>query len=922
MDIIRFAILGLASGAIYALLAQGLVLIYRGSGLLNFAQGAIAMVGAYIYYELTVKSSFPPVVALVITLPLCAVLGAALHLAILRPMRQSSPLARVIATLGILLVLQSLAYLVFGHDPLQVPSVLPTQTITLFSDELVVGVDRLLIFAIAAVLTVALSFAYRYTAFGRVTTAVAENEIAASSLGYSPDRIAAANWALGSMLAGLAGVLIAPIIFLEPTTLVMLVIPAMSAALIGGFTAFGVTFCVAVIVGVAQSEIQRYVDQPGWATAVPFIVVLLVLVVRGRALPLRGFVLDRLPKVGTGRVRVLVVLPLWVAGVWLALSADADWSYAIVSTFGAAIICLSIVVLTGYTGQLSLAQYVLAGVGVLIAAKLATEMPFILALLIATGATACVGGLLGLPALRTRGVTLAVVTLGLGGALADVVLGNTGYTGGVSGIMVPSPSIFGWSLDPFLDPANYAVFAVTAFVIVGVMVANLRRGVTGRRMLAVRSNERAAASLGVNVAGVKSYAFVFAAGLAALGGIVLAFIQPSIQVSNFDLFSGILVVAVVVAAGVGYVPGALLGALMISGGIVSEALHKWPQVNDYLPLVGGVVLVLTLMFSPDGLFEANRSAVAKLWARGAPGLTRRVAPLVARVPWLGRGGSGIETASSDSDRLPHRVEPRELVVENVSVSFGGVHALKNVSLDVAPGEVHGLIGPNGAGKTTLIDAITGFVGASAGTVNMGSTDMMAWSPRKRARAGLSRSFQSLELFTDLTIGENLAVAVEQSGIHQFITDLIRPGSVNLTPAAQEALAQFELQDLTGVRPTEVSFGQRKTVAIARAIAGSPSILLLDEPAAGLDDHEAAELATLIRHLADAWGIGILLVEHKVDMIMAISDRVTVLQQGQILASGTPNEVRADKAVVDAYLGDSAEPHASGPNEPIGSLSLS
>ncbi len=893
MEIIRFALLGLATGAIYALLSQGLVLIYRGSGLLNFAQGAMAMFGAFAYYQLTVRLGLPKAVSIPVALALCAVLGALVHLGILRPMRRASALSRVIATLGVALVLQSAAFLIYGQNPLQVPSVLPSSTVHLFSKSLVLGQDRIWIFGICLVLSAGLYLLYRMTPFGRVTTAVAENELAAATFGLSPDVVAAANWAIGSALAGLAGILIAPILYLEPTSLVLLVIPAMAAALIGGFSSFPITLVAALALGVAQSEIERYVSQPGWATAAPFLAIIGVLIVRGRGLPLRSFVLDRLPSVGTGRVRPLVVIALWGLAAWFAMTSSADWSTALVTTFGSAIVCLSVVLLTGYAGQLSLAQFVLAGVGALAAAKFAVHLPFVPSLVIGTLITVVVGGLVGLPALRTRGITLAVATLGLGSALAAVILLNPSYTGGVSGIFVKSPTLFGWSLDPFAHPDRYALVTITVFAALGLMVANIRRGVTGRRLLAVRSNERAAASLGVHVAWVKSYAFMVASGIAAIGGIMLAFIQPSVQLSGFDVFTSVLIVAATVTGGIGYVPGALLGSLIISGGVISKIFNNWSSVNEYLPLIGGVLLVLTLMFSANGLFELNRELAAKA-----------LAPLLARAPRLDRTPRLRRRRATTADLRPasvSKVRPRALAVENVSVSFGGVHAVREVCIDVRPGEVHGLIGPNGAGKTTLIDAITGFA-KSSGAVRLGNADISRWPARRRASAGLSRSFQSLELFTDLTIRENLAVAGESGAGLRYLTDLVHPGPIGLTDAALEALHQFELEGLIDRRPSEVSFGRRKTVAIARAIASAPSVLLLDEPVAGLDDHEAAKLAGLIRGLADSWGIAVLLVEHKVDLIMSISDRVTVLDNGSVLASGSPGEIRSNSAVIDAYLG--------------------
>jgi sulfate-transporting ATPase len=295
------------------------------------------------------------------------------------------------------------------------------------------------------------------------------------------------------------------------------------------------------------------------------------------------------------------------------------------------------------------------------------------------------------------------------------------------------------------------------------------------------------------------------------------------------------------------------------------------------------------MTSPDGSFAVVVHAGRRLIA----GLDRLEGLL-----W-GRWRRGAVTAPAGGSL---RVEPQALRVEGISVSFGGVRAVDDVSLEVRPGEVHGVIGPNGAGKTTLIDAITGFARPGAGAVRLGEDDVSRWSPRRRAAHGLSRSFQSLELFDDLTVEENLAVACERHRPWRGLGDLVRPGTITLSPAARAAIQRFELEEMLAAKPTSVSFGKRKIVAIARSVAGSPSTLLLDEPAAGLGDHEADELAKMIRQLADDWGIGILLVEHKVDLIMATCDRITVMDSGRLLASGTPAEIQSHPEVLDAYLG--------------------
>ena len=542
--------------------------------------------------------------------------------------------------------------------------------------------------------------------------------------------------------------------------------------------------------------------------------------------------------------------------------------------------------LTGYAGQLSLAQYVIAGVGAFTGAKLISHMPLVPTVLLASAMTAVVGAIVGLPALRTRGATLAVATLGLASAIVAVIFNNTKWTGGFAGITVPKLSLFGWSVDSFKHPDRYAFMTITAMLLIAVMVANLRRGSSGRRMLAVRSNERAAASLGVSVSGVKVYAFSLSAAIATVGGILVAFVQPTVQASNFDVFTCILIVAVTVLGGVGYVPGAAFGAFIIAGGIPSMIFLNVGSINQYLPLFGGVMLTIVLMTGPDGSFS---------------NMLRSTAALRAAVDRKRRRRREVRASKSDA-ATPVRIAGPLLRVDKISVSFGGVHAVRDVSFDIRPGEVHGLIGPNGAGKTTVIDAITGFARVGSGSVRLGDKAIDKWSARRRAVAGLSRSFQSLELFDDLTVEENLAVASQQHSSWRYLTDLVHPGGIRLTPTAKAAIASFKLTDLLQVRPSSVSFGQRKIVAIARSVATAPSILLLDEPAAGLDDIEADELASLIRSLADEWGIGVLLVEHKVDLIMSTCDRITVLDGGRVIASGSPAEIQADPSVLAAYLG--------------------
>ena len=905
-DLVRFAVLGLGTGGIYALLGLGLVVIYRGSGVINFAHSGFALVGAYLVYRFQTEQGHGLAFSLVASVLICALLGVLTHHLVMRPLRGASPLARVIATLGILTLLTQAVVLEYTAKQIISASPVPTEAVTLPGD-ITVGRYAFWLVGIAALFALLLTVTSVRTRFGYAISAAAENPRGAAALGWSPDLLASVTWGVGGGLAAVAGAMMPATTsgFLSPITFSILIIGALATALLGGFKSYPLALAGGLFIGVAQSLAGHWTNdhleathRQGIPDSLPFLVIIVVLVLRGRGLPLRGSISDRLPRVGTGRTRpVVVIVAAAVALLWVGLGASKDWYVPVIISTTFAIVGLSIVVLTGYTGQLSLAQFALAGIGAFTAAKLAagSGWRFEPALIAGVLVAMAVGFLFGLPALRTRGVNLAVITFGLGFAVSQLIFGNSAYTEPAR--LIPRDlTLLGIPIDPVSDARNYALLCLVALVVTALGIANIRRGRSGRRLLAVRTNERAAAAIGVNVFEAKLYGFTLSAAIAGLGGVLLAFSNPAVLYQSvFSSGSSISVLVLTVIGSAGYLAGPMVGSLLASGGVITltasneatnaavEDAATWQQ---YLPLATGILLLAVLILNQNGISERFDA-----FTRG----------FRSRIPGL---------RPSPPQPLPQtvrtRVEPRRLGVTGLTQRFGGFTALEGVDLEVGPGEVVGLLGPNGAGKTTLIDCVSGNNRLTAGSITWDGADITRWAPYRRSRAGLSRSFQSLELFDDLTVRENLLAAADPRDRAAYVTDLVWPGYPPLPATVVAAVEELTLEPLLDRRAEDLSYGQRRLVAIARAVASNPSVLLLDEPAAGLDETESAELGRLIRRLADEWGMGVLLIEHDVALVLDNADRVVVLDFGHKIAEGTPPEIRNDPAVRKAYLGEESE----------------
>src|SRR3984885_7726073 len=469
---ILFLILGLGSGATYAILGQGLVLKYRSAGVVDFAHGAVAMFIAYVFVNLRGFGQLElPVVliphqislnggaglsttlAIVISLLYSAALGFVLYRLVYRPLRNASQLTRVCASVGVMLALQAIAVLNYSTEPVATNPIFPSGSLKISG--VTFPQDRLFFTGVVIVISVALALIYRYTRFGLATRAGAENDRGAALTGISATRIASQNWVIATMLAGAAGLLIAPVASLDPTSYTLFIVPALAAALVGRFESFWITALAGLLIGCFQSEINKlitvwtWLPQQGLSDAVPFIVIIVVMAFRSRSVLARGGeAAQKNPSVGRPGSPLASAGACFVGGLILLLLLNNVLRFAFISSLTVTCVALSVVVLTGYVGQVSLAQMSLAGIGGFMLGHISTAwgIGFPWSLLLAGLCAVPVGLVIGLPALRLRGVNLGGGTLGLAPPPGGVLFTGESFTGGTGGLPIPPPRLPGLNL--------------------------------------------------------------------------------------------------------------------------------------------------------------------------------------------------------------------------------------------------------------------------------------------------------------------------------------------------------------------------------------------------------------------------------------------------------------------------------------------
>ena len=917
MDAILLQILfALGSGALIAGLAVGIVVTYRGSGVINIAIGGYAMIAGYAFWALDTGqlgftiSKWP---ALVGALLFVMAVSVAFELIVFQPLRNSPPLAKLVASLGILLTMQASMLLAFGTLPQPEPVVLPQSVVKMLGA--VVPVNRFIIAGIVIAATAVLTAVYRWTGFGLATRAASENEVSGMLRGLSPRRLAIANALIAALLAGVVGILAASITELDSSTLPLQVIPALAAAILAGLSSLSIaaaaSFGIGIIYGLVTYASGKSwfphssgVAIPGVTDVIVFLTVVGAMFLRGASLPGRGALIERgMPEVPRPENLLRTALPLAVVAAVALIVLPYDFRQAEVNTIVGVVMALSLVVLTGFVGQISVVQLSLAGVAGFVISRLAHDLgvPFPIAPLAGVVGALGLGLLTAISALRVRGVSLVIVTLAAAQAISNFYFANPSFGQSPSESTIPEPHLFGLDigtqagfrgLDGNTPSPVFGFFALATAIVLCLMVGYLRRGGFGRRMLAVRSNERASAAAAINPSNVKLIAFGISALIAGTAGSLLSYNIGAVSSGQFDALTAFSLIAFAYAGGITLISGAVFAGLISTQALFPYALSKWFGLNgNWFLLFGGVILIITLLQNPEGVMGA-------LYRKRHP--RQPVAP-PKEVPERAAAGPVVPAAGRavvPGRRAPRPEQPAAapvLATEGLSVDFGAVRALHDVSFEIGEGELVGLIGPNGAGKTTFVDAVTGFVGAG-GRVTLDGRDLRGLVPHERAALGLARTWQSGELFDDLLVEENLAVAQDRSPAWKIaFRDLSDQREID------EALALFDLGWAAKARPADLPQGYRKLVGVARALAAKPRLLLLDEPAAGLDTTESQALGAHLRAVADG-GQATLLIDHDMGLVLGICDRVVVLEFGELIADGPPQAVSRDPRVVAAYLG--------------------
>jgi ABC-type branched-subunit amino acid transport system ATPase component/ABC-type branched-subunit amino acid transport system permease subunit len=905
-------VLGVLHGLLTGLLAVGLVLVYRSDRFLNLAHGQLGALPAVFLAKLVVDEGWGYWPAVLV----CVVLGVGTGVVVERYLvakmrkRTSSSTTFLLLTLGVTQLLAALLYIkALTPNPVRLLDKgypLPLHVHWRIGGVVLGGQDAAVLI-LCPLVVVALAVFLRYSLLGKMIRATASNRDSARLCGISPTLVSSVTWGLAGLLSTITAVLVAPSQFgqfdstaLGPDQLFL----ALGAAAFGAFVSIPMTLVGGLLIGIANQLTLGATSNGGTARVVVFAMILVVIFVRGRAIAsvfsVHGAVLNdhpplRIPVAIRDRFvvrnyRGLLVAASLLVGVLLPFisvfhSEGHRFELTVIVLY--AIVAISITMLMGWAGQLSLGHFAVVGVGAFVAARLAHHGWSIVALLFVCGAVgAAVMLVVGLPALRVGGLTLAVTTLGFAVVASEWLFHVSWFTSSPGTILdlQPMPLLRGLG-RPGTQLAIY-LMALALLVLVAVAVRGLRNSTPGRLIIAVRDDERAAAAHGVTPATVKLMALAVSGFIAGMVGVLWADAWLVASPDHFTPELSLSLLAIPVVGGLGSIGGAIAGAVVL----YLPTYFISPHVTGLFgKLGGGVAFQLAFAgLSMVGVLMTYPNGIAGMARQGWEAFLKR-----------------LDAEQHRPDKLPS--DRPVLDVVDVHVRFGGVHALRGASIKVFEGEIVGLIGPNGAGKSTLVNTISGVTRPGSGSVTLLSTDVSALAPELRSALGMSRSFQAAYLFPGLTVRETLeAIIGSRLGIGVLSSMARAPWARRAEQSCQQEAAsligRMGLAEYADTLTGELSTGTRRICDLALQLATRPQVLLLDEPTAGVAQRETEAFGPLLRRIRDELDCAIVIVEHDMPLLMGLCDRVYAMVEGQVIAEGTPEEVRADPSVIASYLG--------------------